>query len=633
MSEPLLESNIDVGRTLLIWDKDGPPPDGDWITILWSSFEGSSDTNIISIPALVEEQADALRTRYLAWIYELGETLINGKRLIDHLELRPGFSYWWMTALPEKFNISGSSQINNAIKALVFEKIVSVYKPQSIVLVSDNEKIALTIQIFCECNKLDFRWEECKSSAKPMSLARLFYLNLPWPLQSIISLSKYLIRRLPFLFKKKKISPTFNDSEMTFIDVLVHLDTDAIKSGEFISNYWTYLVDVLKQQNLRTNWLHNYFYQQSIPTLTRAQDLVECFNDRSCNFQTHVIIDANLSLTVLLRALKDYVHLYWVNIKILQLRRYFQLYGSALNLWPLFRDEWLDSLIGAKAIHQCLRLSLIEETFKSIPRQKVGVYIQENQPWELALIYTWKKSGHGRLIGVPHTTVRYWDLRYFYDSRTYFQSKNSLPLPDLVAVNGPVAKNTYIEGGYSEQHIIEVEALRYLYLFSEFPPLFTDDSKGSFLKVLVCGDFLSSTNHKLLSWLAVASQSMPQGTSYVIKPHPAYPVEFKYLNLLSIDVTTAPLSELFKTCNVVFTSNITSASVDAYCSGIPVIQMLDGQIFNVSPLRNIKGVKYVRSPEELTEALLCACKQEHFKAEPYFNLDINLPRWLSLLYF
>jgi surface carbohydrate biosynthesis protein (TIGR04326 family) len=115
MAEYGLESVANTGHTLLVWDAEGLPPTGDWTTVLWNGFEKDNDPSTISIPTLAEEQSDILRRRYLAWIYELGETDIIGKRLIDHLELRPGFSYWWMMSMAQKFNALGIPQIDNAI--------------------------------------------------------------------------------------------------------------------------------------------------------------------------------------------------------------------------------------------------------------------------------------------------------------------------------------------------------------------------------------------------------------------------------------------------------------------------------------------------------------------------------------
>jgi surface carbohydrate biosynthesis protein (TIGR04326 family) len=59
--------------------------------------------------------------------------------------------------------------------------------------------------------------------------------------------------------------------------------------------------------------------------------------------------------------------------------------------------------------------------------------------------------------------------------------------------------------------------------------------------------------------------------------------------------------------------------------------MLDGNTFNVSPLRGLKGVVYVTNPMELAEALGEAKHRKRMVAEPYFCLDEALPRWRKLL--
>ena len=88
-----------IGRTYLVWDSKDRPPDGEWVTVLWREFRDRQSATVHSLPLQVEEQASALRARFLAWLFELGESLIDGRRLVDHLELRPGFSFWWMTLL------------------------------------------------------------------------------------------------------------------------------------------------------------------------------------------------------------------------------------------------------------------------------------------------------------------------------------------------------------------------------------------------------------------------------------------------------------------------------------------------------------------------------------------------------
>ena len=106
-------------KILLVWDSDEKlslPSNDDVLN--WQSYEIVEFDNVFSVQQLIEKNAEYLRSKYLSYIYDLGEVLVNGKRVIDHLELRPGFSYWWMTLLTEKCNFAKSPQIDNIIKII-----------------------------------------------------------------------------------------------------------------------------------------------------------------------------------------------------------------------------------------------------------------------------------------------------------------------------------------------------------------------------------------------------------------------------------------------------------------------------------------------------------------------------------
>ena len=45
---------------LLIWDAEGEPPDGDWTPVLWREFVSNAQSDAVSIPAIIEANADLL---------------------------------------------------------------------------------------------------------------------------------------------------------------------------------------------------------------------------------------------------------------------------------------------------------------------------------------------------------------------------------------------------------------------------------------------------------------------------------------------------------------------------------------------------------------------------------------------
>ena len=112
-----------------------------------------------------------------------------------------------------------------------------------------------------------------------------------------------------------------------------------------------------------------------------------------------------------------------------------------------------------------LNLNLFEKACSLLPEQNIGVYLFEQQPWEFSLINSWKSNQHNKLIGAQHSTVLFWDLRYFSDPRSYTdKSPLRLPVPDKIAVNGPISMTTFLDAGYVKNDLILTEALRYQYI-------------------------------------------------------------------------------------------------------------------------------------------------------------------------
>src|SRR3990172_153193 len=120
---------------------------------------------------------------------------------------------------------------------------------------------------------------------------------------------------------------------------------------------------------------------------------------------------------------------------------------------------------GPVAISNLLWIELFDVALRDLPHQKKGLYLCENQAWERAFIHAWRKYGHGQLIAVAHSTVRFWDLRYFIDPRTP-RSQDPYPMPqaDLMALNGKAARDAYLSVDRPKETIVECEALRYGYV-------------------------------------------------------------------------------------------------------------------------------------------------------------------------
>ncbi len=621
-------------NVFLIWDSGNVPSSKRQKVFIWNNIHHEYDPSYISIPKLVDENAEKLKSRYLEWIYDLGESNVAGKKVIDHLEVRKGFSYWWMTSIAQKFNASDSSEVNNVIKLLQFESLVNNNPPSSIELVTENKRLILVLKDYCERRKLDFNYSLITKPIEKEPIVKAIYKAMPYYFQAFIYFIWTIINKLPYLlkFKKSSNSPEF---KICFIDVFNHLDEKSIETGKFISNYWTILAEKLFSSKNKITWNHNYTGSKSFPNIGCASKLNKKFNETGASMQEHYIIDEYLNIFVLLKMVRDY---FKINLKIFrdeQFKKLFHVNDSSICLWYLFCDEWHDSIKGRGAIVNLLKLALFEYYFSTFKKQKVGVYVQENQPWEMALVYAWKMNGHEKLIGVPHTTVRFWDLRYFYDPKTYTNgSLNKLPTPDFIAVNGPVAKKIYADNGFPKTSLVEAEALRYFHLNKKISNSNTATKKNNEVTVLISGDFLLSTTHVMLNMLSTVCENSNINLNLIFKPHPGQHVNLEKYSDLNISVSNDSLSNLFEICDVVFSSNITSVAIDAYYQQLPLIQINDRNGFNMSPLRNMKDVIYVNNSSEFKKALFSFEKKTEQKerdANEYFFLNKDLPKWEKIL--
>jgi surface carbohydrate biosynthesis protein (TIGR04326 family) len=636
------QSESSAGR-ILIWDAESVPDAGYDLAVLWRGFEdvnagsfgerSQRGQRVVSISRLVEDGSDELRARYLAWVHALGETSVHGRTIAEHLLIRPNLSYWWMASPAQKFSISATSLVPDAIKMLALEKHLANENALTVVLHSSNARLAECLAAYCKGMRRRFDWQRPTLSEAVAPARNSVYRRLPPMLRAVISFGLFCVRRGPAVFAKSKRQAGMGS--VSFFDVLVHLDKRALESGRFLSNYWGPLVDKLSGRNVLTNWFHHFYPHPAVPTFTFADRLVQRFRENSCGLQFHSLIDVLPSAKTALLAWRDYLHLIRAARAIDGFQSDVLPQESALNLWPLHQDEWAESIAGPNALMECLRLGLFEAALAKLPRQVVGVYICENQPWEISLIHAWRERGHGRLVAVPHSTVRYWDLRYFHDRRAYLSGKPSdMPLPDVYALNGPVAAAMVFEGGCPAEKIVEVEALRFMHLGRSSHSDTHGKSRHKVKTILICGDFLSTTNDRIFGWLQRRENDLPAGANFIFKPHPAFPYEpdAEFATRIGLHVDERSLGELLPECEIVITSAITSAAVDAYCAGTQVIQIPDGRGLNANALRGITGVRLAATSADLASALQEGGDSNAAVTKgSYFWLDASLQSWLAVL--
>ena len=622
-----------VQSALLIWDADGEPPVGDWTTLLWRSYDTKGRKDVISIPQLVEDNAESLRARYLAWIYELGETKVKEKRIVDHLEIRPGFSYWWMTLLAQKCTYAASPNIYHAIRLLACEHVCKATEIEKITVVTSQPLLAAELQEWCDAHNRSFEQTINGSDEIPKKKFGWLLKCLPPFIVGVVGCIGYYVQRIHFGNCKASGQKAIPGALM-FFDILTHFNLNDAKNGQFVSGYWTTLPKLISECEWSVNWVHSYYRHKATPQIKDARSICINLNKKDREQSQHVIIDDYFSLKALANSLLDIVRL---KLKSLSLRRFPNCHvkGSQFSFRHILGSDWHNSLAGFSPAKCLCRLNAFETYLRSIPKQRMGVYIQENQPWELVLMYAWRTAGHGPIIGTPHTTIRFWDIRYFYDPRTFqIATKNALAIPDKVALNGPVARAAYDTGLGPVDRMIEVEALRFIHIEQSVTadkavsPIFP--ATNGKIVLLVATDLLDANTQIQLEWVTAAKKQIQNSLEIIVRPHPASDFSAKKYELWHDSVERNDLNTLLKRVNIIFCSNASSIAVDGYLAGKPALTMLEGNKFNFSPLRGLSNFTAITSVNELQKSIIYHSKISNNHTGQFFNHNKNLVSWKRL---
>jgi surface carbohydrate biosynthesis protein (TIGR04326 family) len=617
-------------QTTLVWDSIESPPEGYQRIMLWKSFDCEAYPDAISMPKVIEQNADELKKQYLKFVYDMGIKKLNDQTVIDHMLLRKDFNYWWLTLIVEKCNYGKSTWINDGIRLLAFEKIIKKGSIHKIRLATSNDLLIKSFRLLCLKNEIEIELQHILNVESSKSKFRRFYALWPLSLQAIAAFCFNITRRWP-LRGSGLIEWKSTTGEITFISYFFNLVSKSAEKGQYESRYWGHLPDSLLKEKVSTNWLHIYVKDSVCPSEKHVDKLIQKFNQIGQEKQTHTTLDTFLGLKVIWNTLLDWIRLFKVGRKIQGLDSIEK--DDSGYLWPFIEMDLNESLYGRTALNNLLYFNLFEEALRLLPKQKRGVYLQENQGWEFALIQSWKMKKHKTLIGVPHSTVRFWDLRYFFHSRSYKGNiSNQLPRPDKVAVNGKLMHKNYLDGEYKQSELIDVEALRYLYLNTDDKKI-NDDLKIDDILLLVLGDYLSENTHLQMQLLEEAYPSFSTNITILVKPHRNCPIIPSKYPRLKMEVTNDSISGLLPKCNIAYTSNVTSAAIEAYCANVPVISALDPQMLNMSPLLGIDGVDFISSPAELVSAInKNKIGIKRIEPEEIFWLNPTLAKWKKLLY-
>ena len=612
----------------LIWDKPEKPNHFAGRVVLVN--EHNEEKNYLSLPEYLELNAEKLRSKYLQFISDVGNSKIEGRTISQHLDIGDGLSYWWMTTLAEKSPFK-SSNIYQSLLMLALEEMLMEFRPSRVVVSSNKSEYREIMRGIC--SRLNI---PCSEESQGEIKGAISLIKMPIFVLGVAS----ILKRFAIYFRgsfTKKNEWYGKGQNVSIFSYLTHLSASHCNEGIHYSFMWTELPKLLVNNGWSINWIHHFVPTVRKEKLSEGLKLLDSFNVVAQGNEQHEFLDSHLSILVLLKTFRSWFSLRKKVRSLKNIPKLFQVKDSGINLWPLFKDEWASSTSGQTAAINCLWVALFDAVLRNAPRQKLGLYLHENQPWEYALLAAWKKNKHGKIVSVQHATAPFWHLYYFNDSSVYLKQKcNSMPIPDLWSVNGTAAYNSFVSSGYPTDKLITLEALRYLdvdgHKRTKLTSRMGSNVAPNTIKVLALGDLLPGENSLLLA-LKSCVDVLPQSYQFTFKPHPADTIDHCKRLELDIEQTIEPLNHILENFDVVVCSHATSASLDSYLAGVKPIIFLNYKFFNLNPLRGVAGVAFVCSSNQLIDLLTFGnyCGAKLNIDEDFILSDPKLPRWKKLL--
>lgn len=611
-------------------------PEEKTLDLLWQDF--SLDKELISLPFEVENAGIQLRSRYSTFVYNMSRSRVGETAVCDIMDLRPGFSYWWMTEISEMQHFSKDSGIFSILRLMLVENFIlkNDLPLEEIQIYNVEDKYCLNIiEEYCKRNSIKFSvFSSLAVIPSKNMLRRNLKFRVPLFVRAFAILGKYILERISISVNNKADS---SSAKISFWAYFLNFCDPNGQSISYRSQYWTDLVPILEKANRKVRWMH-FWLKSDSPGSVSLKGVKNRFKEfaKTTPFHDHILINQQLSLKSIWGSIKDY-------LRIRTFLKYrnailFQEHPLGFNYRFAFIEGFEKDMKSGQAMWNCICLNLFEQILSKTPKQELGFYLQENMPWESAFLYAWRKYDHGKIIGVPHATIRFWDLRYFSSYDCFL--KGGKPRPDLIAVNSETAKKHLNDFGYPDKEIIIVEALRYLYLndFYQKEDIRQTHQKTGKPTLLLLGDYDWKNSELLLETISLCDFDLLKNFSITYKNHPGSEKSGQFdFGKYNIGISSENLSSILQKVDLVCTTNSTSSAVEAVTANIPVFSMLNPEVLNMSPLKDLSVVKFFKNYRDLTIGLesflnFAGTERETIVGEfKYFCIDRQLPRWKRLL--
>jgi surface carbohydrate biosynthesis protein (TIGR04326 family) len=616
--------------------------DGDYVVteqydqkILWHDY--ADVDHDISIPNYIEQNDCTLKQKYLDWVDGFSKLDVKGRSLESFFSLDGQFSYYWPSLTSEKSYLK-SPAIYQLFQLMALEEVLNQYQPNKILLVSSDKKLGAIIGQLVSNIECQFIFRRQKVVSKKNNvihhLKKVFY-SLPYFLKGIFRLIMFSWQFRTLIFSKPFQAKKEHKKQILMVSPFPGIDASKAKKGIYQSSWWGDLHHLLEKEGFYVNWVFMYFNNSQLNQVDGLR-LQDDFN-RVSKHERFCSVYSFFSLKIVLSVMKDYIFLYgkyWQASS--TIRKYI-----GRSSFSLLLPEFKDSMAGSTAIMNLTYHHLFKACVTKTSDTQLACYLMENQNWEKSLVFHWKQKHKEPIIGFIHAAIRSFDFRYAGFDKKYQQAESAC-MPTKIAIHGHDAKVNLSTLGLPKLNVINVEALRYLYL-SGIKQHCKALNAQSPLNILV----LTGLDQRIVLYqcmfIARLIKAYPQykESHFFIKPHPAFVgmdrIAKKYFHGLHYTVIDTPFGALdFNQLDCAFIENSSTVAIEALYMRLPFCLMQYPGQFNLSSLIRHRRL-FVKKPSDLNHFLENLTDSKAYleeilsKEKNLFCLDPSMHRWQRIL--
>lgn len=537
---------------------------------------------------------------FIKFIYEFSEKpYFGGKSLKDYLRLPySDFSFWWFSLNAEK-KIEKDYSYRKLIKFLSILEIKTKFSCSKIYLDINDKELVFVLKSNAKRKKYIFR--DFRNSKDKMELFYFisFFINGLRYYRHYIKRS-FMIKSKVERFEERLRS--IKDVTYLLLTYFPSLDRELLKERIFANVHYGPL-----QNAIETKYKDRHCWLALIPDVNKS-DLkknILLINEIN-NWGYRIFLwEEFLKIKDLFIIFFQFLYIsFKFFIKKNNIKNRFIFPGISVNIWKIFRTEWLTSFCGKHLIEGAAYLRVFKRLCSILKTNVNIIYLLEMQPWEKALNIAISENRGLKSIGIQHTAVPLLDLSYFYDRRE-LRGRNliqDMPLPTRLACIGKKDFKILEDSGWDKNLLFIFGAMRFTHFERYLNGYMPWEKRKN--NILVALPIMEEETKEILSFVYEAFKDC-HSYKVIIKFHPYCSIS-RAAESLGIDlkgdifeITDKTLDELMIEAKVMVVGG-SSACFEAIACQCPVIIPCLINFIDVNPLSRISTLPmYAINPKEL----------------------------------